>query len=60
MEELIRDPLFILAVIAIMVAIVVPATIFLLERKRKSLGYEILANTSLLTLDEEIKGKIKI
>ncbi len=54
------DPLFILGVITVFVTIAVPVIIFFLERKRKSLIYGVLANTSLIALDEEIKGKIKI
>lgn len=60
MEELLRDLPTILTIVGIAVAIVIPIIIFFLERRKKSLSYEILTNTSLLTFDDEIEGKIRI
>ena len=34
--------------------------LFILQRKKKSLSYQVLSSTDLLTVNEEIKGKIKI
>jgi hypothetical protein len=58
MEDLLRDTIwqFILGLSTIIVAII----IFFLQRRKKSLAYDVIANTSLLALDEEIKGKIQI
>jgi hypothetical protein len=61
MIELLRDPVWqfvgaLLAAIAIGIAILV----YYRQRRRKRLGYQILANTPVLTVDEEIRGKLKI
>ncbi len=47
-------------IIAVIAAILVPIIIYLAQRKRKSLAYEIVASTPLLSVAEEIKGKLKI
>ena len=58
MIELLRDPLwqFVGAILGF-VAIGITIIIFWLQRTRKSLSYEILSNTSLLTIKEELEGK---
>lgn len=59
--ELLRDPLwqFVGAILAI-AAIAVTIVVYLLQRNRKSLSYEIVSNNSLLTVREELEGKVKI
>ena len=61
MIELFRDPVWqfvgaLLAAIAIGIAIL----LYYRQRRRKRLGYQILANTPVLTVDEQIRGKIKV
>jgi hypothetical protein len=61
MMGLFRDPVWqfigaVLAAIAIGIAIL----IYFRQRRRKRLGYQILANTPVLTVDEQIRGKIKV
>lgn len=61
MTDLLRDPIWqfigaILGLIAIFISIIV----FFLQRRKKSLAYEIITNTPLLTLNDEIKGKVQI
>jgi hypothetical protein len=61
MDNLVRDPLWnfvgvVLAIIALLVTIV----IFIVQRKKKRLSYQVISLTSLLGLKEEIAGKIKV
>lgn len=61
MEEFLRDSIWQgIAGIFGIITFAFGAIIFFLQRKIKSLVYEVPASTSLITLDEEIKGKIKI
>lgn len=62
MPEILRDPWwqFIAGVAFAFVAIVVPILIYLKQRQRKALSYEILSRTPLLSIEEEVKGKLKI
>ena len=61
MLEIIRDSLwqFITIVIAI-IAIIISIILYLIQRRRKSLSWEIISNTPLLSIDEEIKGDLQI
>ena len=61
MRTLLSDPIwqFVGSTIAF-AAFVVSIYLFLLQRRKKSLSYEILTDTDLLTIDETIKGNIKI
>lgn len=61
MLEIIRDSLwqFITVVIAI-IAIIVSIILYLIQRRRKALSWEIISNTPLLSIDEEIKGDLQI
>jgi hypothetical protein len=61
MTEFLRDPIwqFIGAILGL-VAIIISIIVFYMQRRKKSLAYEIIANTSLLTLNDEIKGKVQI
>jgi len=61
MSDILRDPVWqfvatILAVIAILVSI----SLYLKQRRRKMLSYEIVSRTPLLSIEEEIKGVLKI
>ena len=61
MSGLLRDPLWqFIGVILALLAIGVSILIYLLQRNRKSLGYEIISNTPLLTMKEELEGKLQI
>jgi len=54
-----RDPTF-LAIIGILVAVIIPIAIYLRQRNIKRLVYLVQAETPLLSVDDAIKGKIKI
>jgi len=61
MDEVLRDPIWtsigaFFAIIAILVAIV----IFFAQRKIKRLSYEMISNTQLLGVKDEIQGKVKV
>jgi hypothetical protein len=59
--DLLRDPIwqFIGAILGI-IAIVVSVYLFLLQRNRKSLAYKIETETALLTVTDELRGKLQI
>jgi hypothetical protein len=55
------DPLgIVIGVLGVLAAIVVPIIVSRLERRKKSLAYEILANTSLISIRDEIKDELQI
>lgn len=61
MLELLRDPVWqfvgsVLAVAALMATFV----IYQLQRQRKSLSYELISKTHLLTVREELEGKLQV
>jgi hypothetical protein len=61
MSEILRDPLWqFIGVILALIAIGVSILIYLLQRNRKSLSYEVLSDTPLLTLKEELEGRLQI
>ena len=59
--EFLRDPIwqFVGAIIAV-IGVVAAVWIYLLQKNKKSLSYNILASNELLTASEEIRGRIKI
>lgn len=61
MVDLLRDPLwtFIGAILAVL-AIVVSISLWMLQRRKKKLGYDVLSNLSLLTVREELEGRLKV
>lgn len=61
MAEFLRDPIWqsIGAIIAIL-AIIISVYIFLLQRNKKTLAYDVLLNVPLLTKKEGLEGRIKI
>jgi hypothetical protein len=61
MPEILRDPVwqFIGAALAL-VAIIISLFIVRIQRQRKSVSYDILANTPLLTVKEAVKSKLEI
>ncbi len=61
MEDMIRDPMWTFVGVAIaLVAILTTIVLALGQRKKKRLSYEIVSNTELLGIGEEIRGKVKI
>lgn len=61
MMDILRDPIWqfwgvIVGILGLLVAII----IYLLQRNKKRLTYSILTSTPLLSVDDEIKGDIKI
>jgi len=61
MWEIIRDPIwqFIGAILAL-AAIFISIGLYLRQRRRKAMSYEIVSQTPLLSMEEEVKGKLKI
>jgi hypothetical protein len=61
MPEFLRDPFwqFASAVLAL-VAIAISAVLYLLQRRRKALSYEVVSCTPLLSVREEVKGRVQI
>ena len=61
MPDILRDPLwqFVGALLGIF-AIIVSIVLFFAQRKKKSLSYEILSKTPVLSAAEEIAGKLQI
>lgn len=61
MFEILRDPLwqFIGAVLAL-VAIIVSVFLYRRQRRNKELSYEIISNTALLTMEEDVRQKMQI
>ncbi|NOT05687.1 MAG: hypothetical protein HOP27_13910 [Anaerolineales bacterium] len=59
--EILRDPFwqFIGAFLAL-IAIIVSIYIYLLQKNKRSLSYEIVVSSELLTTNEELHGKIRI
>lgn len=51
---------FVIATVIAVLAIVVSILIYLKQRQRKALSYQILTQTPLLGLEEKIKGKLQI
>ena len=46
--------------VGIIVAFVVPVLLYLLQRKRKALSYNVVSITPLLNVEEEEEGRLKI
>lgn len=61
MLDLLRDPLwqFIGAVLAVL-ALILSFVIYQLQRQRKGVTYEVLSRTHLLTVREELEGKLQV
>ena len=61
MDQILRDPLwqFIGAIVAL-IALCATVAIFHFQRKRKVLSYQVTSSSSLLSVREEVEGKIKI
>ncbi len=59
--DFIRDPLwqFVGAVLAVL-AIIISIALFFFQRKNKTLAYEIISRTAVLSASEEIAGKLQI
>ena len=59
-DTITSNPLQSIALAITILSVIVTITIFYKNRKLKSLCYNILTNTPLLTIDEGLEGKIKI
>ncbi len=59
--DFIRDPLwqFVGAVLAVL-AIIISIALFLFQRRTKTLAYEVISRTAVLSASEEIAGKLQI
>jgi hypothetical protein len=61
MPELLRDPMWqFIGVVLALAAICVSVVLYLLQRRRKALVYEFLSRTPLLSMKEEVEGKLQI
>ena len=61
MSEILRDPIWqFIAVIIALMTIPVSIILYWKQRRRKALSYEIVSVTPLLSIKEEIKGKMRI
>ena len=62
MLEIMRDPFwqFLTVAIIAIIAILVTIILYLIQRQRKSLSWEIISNTPLLSIDEEIRGDLQV
>jgi len=61
MWEFLRDSMWqLVAVLLALVAVFVPILVYLKQRTRKSLSYEILSLNPLLSVENEIKGDVQI
>ena len=61
MDNLISGPFwtFVRDILAFF-AVVVPIAVFFAQRKKKKLSYDVTSNTPLLSVEDEIQGKIKV
>jgi len=50
----------VVAIIAILVGVAVAIIVYLMQRQRKELSYDIISSTPLLSHEEEVKGKLQI
>ena len=62
MLEIMRDPFwqFVTVAIIAIIAIIVTIILYLKQRQRKLLSWEIISNTPLLSIDEESKGDLQV
>jgi len=61
MQEIMRDPLWqFVGIILAIIAIIVTIILFLVQRKKKALEYEIISQTPILSTAEEIAGQLQI
>lgn len=61
MIELLRDPAWQFAgIIIALLAVAVTILIYIMQRQRKRLAFEILSKNQLLTVGEELEGKLKV
>jgi hypothetical protein len=61
MSEIIRDPIWqFLGVLAAIIIGFISIYLYLRDRNRKALSYEVISNTSLVVVKDEVKEKLKI
>lgn len=58
MIEIIRDPMW--QFIGVILVIIIPLILYLVQRRRKALSWEIISNTPLLSIDDEIRGNLQV
>ena len=58
MIEIIRDPMW--QFVGVILVIIIPLVLYLVQRRRKALSWEIISNTPLLSIDEAIRGNIQV
>jgi hypothetical protein len=61
MPEFLRDPFWqFVGAVFTLVALAVTVLLYFLKRRRKVLSYEIISRTSLMSVKEEVKGRVQI
>lgn len=58
MQDVLRDPLW--QFVGVILTIVVPVILYFVQRKRKSLAYEVISETPILSITEEVAGQLEI
>ena len=58
MIEIIRDPMW--QFVGVVLVIIIPLILYLVQRRRKVLSWEIISNTPLLSIEEEIRGNLQV
>ena len=61
MSDILRDPMWqFVAVLIAISAILISCALYWKQRRSKGLSYEILSRTPLLSINEEVKGKLQV
>ena len=58
MIEIIRDPMW--QFVGVILVIIIPLVLYLVQRRRKLISWEIISNTPLLSIEEEIRGNLQV
>lgn len=56
--NILRDPIW--QFIGVIIAILFPLLLYVVQRNRKEVAYEIVSNTPILSLRTEVKGKVQV
>jgi hypothetical protein len=57
--DFLRDPIVDL-IIGVVVTIVVAFVVYVMQRNRKEMAYDVISNTLVLSIDHEVRGKIQV